>query len=231
MSELRRSARVASNKRGSPADEPASHQTKKSKTTSVAPNGEKKVDKIAEAKMEDAEPEMKEENAEPKMKPRSSPSESKSKELIEGDEIPDLTLQNQDGGEISLKKLAEENRIIIIFAYPKASTPGCTRQACGFRDNYEDLKEHAAVFGLSTDNPKSQKNFQTKQKLPFGLLCDPKRLLIGSLGAKKTPQAGTIRSHWIFVDGKLKSKNIKVSPEFSVEEGKKQILELAKELE
>lgn len=209
MVELRRSTRVAAGKRESEADLAELPPVKKSKSNGSAPKKEK---------------------PEPVSKKEEQTTEVEKKELDEGDDIPDLKLENQDGEEISLKKVAEENRIIIIFAYPKASTPGCTRQACGFRDNYDDLKEHAAVFGLSTDNPKGQKAFQTKQKLPYDLLCDPKRVLIGFLGAKKTAQSGTIRSHWIFVDGKLKSKHVKVSPEVSVEEGKKEVLELAKEL-
>lgn len=155
---------------------------------------------------------------------------AQSAELDIGGEIPDVTLQNQDGKDVSLREVAKNNRIIIIFAYPKASTPGCTRQACGFRDNYDDLKEHAAVFGLSGDAVPAQKKFQDKQELPFDLLSDPKRVLIGHLGAKKTAQSGTIRSHWVFFDGKLKYKRVKVSPEVSVQDGKKEVLELAAEL-
>lgn len=156
---------------------------------------------------------------------------AQSTELDIGDEIPDITLQNQDGQEVSLRKVAEEHRIIIIFAYPKASTPGCTRQACGFRDNFDELKEHAAVYGLSGDGASAQKKFQTKQSLPFDLLSDPKRVLIGLLGAKKTAQSGTLRSHWIFYDGKLKYKRVKISPEVSIQDGKKEVLELAASLQ
>ncbi|QLQ80497.1 hypothetical protein HG537_0D04970 [Torulaspora globosa] len=159
-----------------------------------------------------------------------SDSTAQSVELDIGAEIPDVTLKNQDGEEVSLRKVAKEHRIIIIFAYPKASTPGCTRQACGFRDNYKELKEHAAVFGLSGDSVSAQKKFQSKQELPFDLLSDPKRILIGQLGAKKTAQSGTIRSHWVFLDGKLKYKRVKVSPEVSIQDGKKEVLELAAKL-
>lgn len=148
-------------------------------------------------------------------------------ELKIGDEIPDLTLLNQADEEVSLKDVASKNKIVIFFAYPKASTPGCTKQACGYRDNYDVLKEHSAVFGLSADSPKAQKNFQTKQNLPFDLLSDPKREFIGLLGAKKTAAAGVIRSHWIFKDGKLAVKRVQVSPDVSIQEGKKEVLELA----
>lgn len=145
-----------------------------------------------------------------------------------GDEIPDLTLLNQDNKEVSLKDITEKNRILILFAYPRASTPGCTRQVCGFRDNFDDLKKYAAVMGISADSVTAQEKFHTKQQLPYDLLSDPKRELIGLLGAKKTPASGIVRSYWIFVDGKLKFKKIKVSPEVSVSEAKKHIIELTK---
>ncbi|SCU88945.1 LADA_0E12882g1_1 [Lachancea dasiensis] len=136
-------------------------------------------------------------------------------ELEVGDKIPDIVLKNQENEDVSLKKVATENKVVVIFAYPKASTPGCTKQACAYRDNYEELKKMAAVFGLSTDSPNSQKNFATKQSLPYDLLSDPKRELIGILGAKKDASS-TKRSHWVFSNGKLVDKRIGVVPEASV---------------
>ena len=154
-----------------------------------------------------------------------------SKVLEVGDEIPDLTLLNQDNKEVSLKDITKKNKILILFAYPRASTPGCTRQVCGFRDNFDELKKHAVVMGVSADSVNAQEKFHTKQQLPYDLLSDPKRQLIGLLGAKKTPTSGIIRSYWIFVDGKLKFKKIKVSPEVSVSEAKERIVELTKSIE
>lgn len=205
MVELRRSNRISAKKE--PLDSESAEPIKvKAKTESkvTKPNGKKEV------KNED--------------------SANKLAELQIGDDIPDLTLLNQDDEPISLKEVASKNKLVVFFAYPKASTPGCTRQACGYRDNYSELKEHAAVFGLSADAPKSQKSFQTKQALPFDLLSDPKREFIGALGAKKTAVSGVIRSHWIFKNGKLEVKRVQVSPEVSIEEGKKEVLELAKSL-
>lgn len=152
------------------------------------------------------------------------------KELEIGDLIPDyLSLENQDGVEINLLKLAKDSKILVIFAYPRASTPGCTRQAQGFRDTFEELKSQGAVVvGLSADSPKSQTTFKLKQNLQYDLLCDPKREFIGILGAKKTPSSGIIRSHWIFVDGELKIKDLKVSPEQSVSKANDEVKELAK---
>jgi peroxiredoxin Q/BCP len=196
MVELRRSARVAKQ------DAPKIESLEKSKVTKP-----KKATKTKETKKKD----------EPKVI---------SKELQIGDDIPDLTLLNQDEEELSLKALASENELVVIFAYPRASTPGCTRQACGYRDNFNSIKDKALVLGLSADSPKAQKNFKTKQGLQYDLLCDPKRELIGLLGAKKSP-TGIKRSHWIFQKGKLVEKRIQISPEVSVKEGKSKVLELS----
>lgn len=139
----------------------------------------------------------------------------KMSELEVGDKIPDLTLQDEDGNEINLVEASAKTKFLVIFAYPKASTPGCTRQVCGFQKNYKDLVElDTTVFGLSADLPKSQKNFIVKQGLDYHLLSDPEKQLISVLGAKKEP-TGIKRSHWIFVDGVLKIKKIQISPEDS----------------
>ncbi|KAH3675750.1 hypothetical protein WICMUC_002542 [Wickerhamomyces mucosus] len=147
------------------------------------------------------------------------------KELEIGDEIPDLILLNQDDQSLSLKELAKNNKLILIFSYPKASTPGCTRQACGYRDNFNSIKDKALILGLSADSPSAQLKFKSKQNLQYDLLSDPKKELISILGAKKHP-SGIKRSHWVFKDGKLIKKNIQISPEISVKRGKEEILEL-----
>lgn len=201
MTELRRSTRVAAKK-------PEVESLKTSKVTK--PSTKNVTKNVVKAK--------KEEDVEPK---------SESKELQVGDDIPDITLLNQDEESISLKSAASNNKVILIFAYPKASTPGCTRQACGFRNNFNGLKDKALILGLSADSPKAQKNFQTKQGLQYDLLSDPKKELIGVLGAKKSP-SGIKRSHWIFKDGKLAVKRVQISPETSIEDGKKEVLELTK---
>lgn len=143
--------------------------------------------------------------------------EEELEELEIGDGIPSkIELTLEDSSKINLKEFAKKAGILIIFAYPKASTPGCTRQANGFRDEYKELKSlKAEVLGLSSDNEKAQSNFKTKHELPFHLICDVKRELIKLLGCRKSVVSGTIRSHFIFVDGILKVKEIKISPENS----------------
>ena len=142
--------------------------------------------------------------------------EEEIKELNEGDKIPEsIEVELQDSTKINLSKYAKDNHILVIFAYPKASTPGCTRQAKGFRDEFDDLKKlNATVLGLSADNLKSQTSFKNKQELPYDLIADTKLQLITLLGCKKFPNKIT-RSHFIFVDGILKIKKIKISPEDS----------------
>ncbi|CUM56249.1 uncharacterized protein AC631_03920 [Debaryomyces fabryi] len=145
------------------------------------------------------------------------------KELQVGDKMPAIKLLDEEENEIDLLKEAESNKYVIIFAYPKASTPGCTRQVCGFQENFSFLqKSNAKVYGLSADKPSAQKNFVTKQKLQYPLLSDPSRELIEVLGAKKEP-TGIKRSHWIFVDGLLKVKKIAISPEESFNSAKTDI--------
>ncbi|OKL59044.1 hypothetical protein UA08_05794 [Talaromyces atroroseus] len=103
-------------------------------------------------------------------------------------------IQTQDGESTTLESLLTSSKTgVVLFTYPRASTPGCTNQVCLFRDRYEHLTSTGlAIYGLSTDSPKSNTTFKTKQKLPYPLLCDPKATLIGSLGLKKSPK-GTVR--------------------------------------
>ncbi|EDO17346.1 hypothetical protein Kpol_1062p57 [Vanderwaltozyma polyspora DSM 70294] len=216
MVAVRRSTRIANSKRKLEADEAERDVASKSGEETTSSKKLKKEKDVRVTKVDDKE-----------SKAENKPSGIKEVEI--GDEIPDLELENQDGVKISLRQLAKDNNILVFFAYPRAMTPGCTRQACGFRDTYDDLKKHAAVFGLSADSTHSQKKFQDKYSLPYDLLSDPKREFIGLLGAKKTPQSGIIRSHFIFVDGKLRFKRIKISPEISVNDGKKEVLEIVEE--
>lgn len=107
-------------------------------------------------------------------------------------------IERNDGEKVTLKQLLEESKSgVIIFTYPKASTPGCTTQACLFRDAYSSLTATGfAIYGLSKDSPKSNTNFKTKQNLPFSLLCDPSASLIDAIGMKKAP-SGTIRGVFV----------------------------------
>ncbi|KAK2802503.1 hypothetical protein FQN50_007309 [Emmonsiellopsis sp. PD_5] len=99
-----------------------------------------------------------------------------------------------DGTATTLKQLVDESEAgVVLFTYPRASTPGCTNQACLFRDRYDNLTSTGlSIFGLSTDSPKANANFKAKQNLSYPLICDPAAGLIAALGLKKVPK-GTVR--------------------------------------
>ncbi|HEY9650940.1 MAG TPA: peroxiredoxin [Coleofasciculaceae cyanobacterium] len=89
-----------------------------------------------------------------------------------GDTAPDFTLPSQSGEPVSLKDFIGKKSVVLYF-YPKDDTPGCTAEACAFRDSYEVFKDAGAeVIGVSDDSPTSHQKFATKYKLPFTLVSD-----------------------------------------------------------
>ncbi|CDO75860.1 hypothetical protein BN946_scf184833.g11 [Trametes cinnabarina] len=128
-----------------------------------------------------------------------------------GDVLPSYTVKNEKDEDVDIASLAAEKGIVI-FLIPKADTPGCTTQACGFRDSYPDFTSSGFdVYCLSADKPAAQAKWQAKKSLPYPLLSDPKRVLITALGAGEGGK--TKRSHFIFEKGgKLVDKKIPVKP-------------------
>ncbi|KHJ36089.1 putative merozoite capping protein-1 [Erysiphe necator] len=102
-------------------------------------------------------------------------------------------VETHEGEKTTLLKLANESKKgVVLFTYPKASTPGCTTQACLFRDQYDFLTSTGfSIYGLSKDSNKANTNFKTKQKLPYTLLCDPSAALIKAIGLSKAPSGIT----------------------------------------
>ncbi len=98
--------------------------------------------------------------------------QSKSKNpLLEGDEVPDFSLLDQNGSVFKLSNFKEQ--ALVIYFYPKDDTPGCTKEACKFRDEFEVLSDlNAKVIGISSDDVASHKAFAEKYNLPFILLAD-----------------------------------------------------------
>ena len=85
-----------------------------------------------------------------------------------GIQAPDFTLLDKEGIEVTLSNILKDHSTVVLYFYPKDSTAGCTKQACGFRDEYEKYKElNVPVIGISKDSVKSHLNFATKQELPF----------------------------------------------------------------
>ncbi len=101
--------------------------------------------------------------------------------LKPGDKAPEFEAKDQDG---NLYRLSDYNgKKLVIFFYPKASTPGCTAEACNLRDNWSRFQEQGyEILGVSADSPKRQKNFQSKKELPFPLLADEDKRVINAFG-------------------------------------------------
>ncbi|KAG7669383.1 hypothetical protein Ndes2526B_g05702 [Nannochloris sp. 'desiccata'] len=122
--------------------------------------------------------------------------------LSVGDNVSSVsvTLLTNDEKEVTLSELTKDKGIVI-FTYPRAATPGCTKQACGFRDNYSKITDkNFEVFGMSFDKPKSQTNWKIKQNLPYSLLTDADGVALKAFGAFKLPK-NVIRSHFIIAKG------------------------------
>jgi len=99
-----------------------------------------------------------------------------------GTSLPPFALQDHLGHEVTPQSLA--GAWVVIYAYPKDATPGCTTEACDFRDNWARVQAAGAkVYGLSRDTLASHEKFAAKQELPFPLLSDPDKILLAPLGA------------------------------------------------
>src|SRR5437899_12110382 len=128
----------------------------------------------------------------------------------EGKPAPPFTLEGGDGKPVSLEDFAGKD--VIPCFYPRDDTPGCTKEACGFRDLWKEIgKKNAVVLGVSADSEASHQKFRDKYKLPFTLLSDAGRKVMKTYGAygekmmygKKT--VGVIRSTvWIGPDGTVR---------------------------
>ncbi|GAQ78506.1 peroxiredoxin [Klebsormidium nitens] len=100
-----------------------------------------------------------------------------------GDEAPSFSLADQNGRTVSLSKF--KGKPVVLYFYPKDDTPGCTKQACSFRDSYADFKKAGAeVVGISADSPESHKAFAEKYDLPFTLLSDEDNSVRQAFGIK-----------------------------------------------
>lgn len=144
-----------------------------------------------------------------------------------GEKAPDFELPNQDGKMVKLSDFAGKK--VVLFAYPKAGTSGCTTQACGFRDEFPKINAaNTVVLGISPDEPKDQKKWKDAENLPYDLLCDTDHSVLDAWGAwgEKSMYGktywGVIRSHWVIgEDGTILDEQIKISPKDSVEKAVK----------
>lgn len=128
----------------------------------------------------------------------------------EGKAAPAFTLPDAAGNKVAIKAL--RGRDVIVYFYPRDNTPGCTKEACGFRDLWDDIQQAGAVvLGISPDSQAAHQKFAAQHGLPFTLLSDPDKKVMEKYGAwgektlygKKT--VGVIRSTvWVGADGKVK---------------------------
>ena len=139
-----------------------------------------------------------------------------------GEKAPDFELKDQNGQLMRLSDL--RGKKVVLFAFPKAGTPGCTKQACGFRDMFPRIEAaDAVVLGLSPDSPDDLLQWKQAENLPYTLLSDPDHRVLEAWGAwgEKTSYGksymGVIRSHWVIDEsGTIIDAQIKVNPEDSV---------------
>jgi len=145
----------------------------------------------------------------------------------EGQTVKEFALYDDTGTKISLSDF--EGKKKVIYFYPKDDTPGCTKEACSFRDAYDEiLAKGAVVLGVSKDSPQSHKKFKDKFQLPFHLLADENQEVINQFGAwgeKKMygkSYEGILRSTFIVDES---NKVIKAFPQVKPDEHAKEILE------
>jgi peroxiredoxin Q/BCP len=134
--------------------------------------------------------------------------------LTQGQVAPDFSVKNQDGKAVSLADL--KGKFVLLYFYPKDDTPGCTKEACSFRDGFHDLQKHGAVvFGVSKQDDESHRAFKAKHKLPFDLLVDTEGKLAASYGIGTMPVIGFYKRESVLIgpSGKVVKIYKDVSPE------------------
>jgi peroxiredoxin Q/BCP len=144
--------------------------------------------------------------------------------IQEGQKAPDFTLKDEQGNDVSLSHF--RGKKVVVYFYPKDDTPGCTKEACGFRDVYDRILEKGAVVvGISADSTTSHQKFKEKYDLPFYLLADPEKHAIQAFGAwgekKRYGKAyeGIVRSTFVIdEEGTVAKAYPKVKPEQHAQE-------------
>lgn len=139
--------------------------------------------------------------------------------LNEGDIAPGFSLPDKDGRLVKLSDF--QGKRVVLYFYPRDNTPGCSKQACAFRDAFQEIsKQGAVIIGISKDSQKSHQNFASKYELPFLLLSDPEREAIESYGVWQLKKLygkesmGVVRTTFVIdTDGKIEKIYKKVKPD------------------
>ncbi|GGG91218.1 peroxiredoxin [Parapedobacter pyrenivorans] len=120
-----------------------------------------------------------------------------------GDEVPHFTLKDQDGRDIDIAEYIGKKKLVIYF-YPKDESPGCTKEACAFRDSFADYTDAGAmVIGVNSGTVESHKAFAEKHRLPFTLLSDPGNRVLKQFGVKNVLFLTGRETFVVGLDGKL----------------------------
>lgn len=147
--------------------------------------------------------------------------------LKPGDVVPDFKAKNQNGVEVQLSHY--KGKPVLLYFYPKDDTPGCTKEACQFRDKYSDFKKLGVViFGISKQDEKSHQKFIKKHRIPFDLLIDSDGSIAESLGVETMPIVGFHKRQSILIgpDGKMAKFYDSVDPDKTADEVMKDLKEM-----
>lgn len=217
-SELRRSTRGGGHKAPEPKPVPkprsASSGTKKAKKDATADDKNGTPASATEAGVASAVSE----SADKAAGEGTADGEGQAKRIEVGQTLPTgIVLKNDKDEDVSIDEISREKGAVF-FVYPKANTPGCTNQACLFRDAYDQFGPLGyEVYGLSSDSPAAQSSWKSKHSFPYPLLCDPAQILLSLLGAKKGVKQNQ-RGHYIVEKGgKLVDAKYTISPKESAE--------------
>lgn len=119
---------------------------------------------------------------------------------------PDLTATDHSGESVDLSALLGTGKVVVFF-YPMADTPGCTKQACSLRDGWTTLQERGvSIIGVSSDRPKAQKKFKDKYALPYRLIADTDQAVAKAFGKGRWS-----RQAYLFIDGKVAWRDLSAS--------------------
>ncbi|MHA2296472.1 MAG: peroxiredoxin [Candidatus Hodarchaeales archaeon] len=120
-----------------------------------------------------------------------------------GDKVPNFSAPLDNGNTFDMND--HEGKDVIIFFYPRDNTPTCTKEACNIRDNYEDLKKAGlTIMGVSTDSITSHQRFKNMHDLPFSLISDKDKTIVGLFGVRSKFGSAKRVTFWLGADGKIK---------------------------
>jgi thioredoxin-dependent peroxiredoxin len=148
--------------------------------------------------------------------------------LQPGASAPAVTSVDENGKEVNLGEVFKKGLTLVYF-YPKADTPGCTKEACALRDRWEDVKKAGiTVIGVSMDKPEAQKAFKEKFQLPFTLLADTEGKVVNAFGVSVVRAGYPTRQSFLVKEGKIVWHDPEVKPDTHLDNVLKAAAELGK---